>query len=75
MDIADILFHVHPDLSEPQRVQVENGLREYDGVISVHFSPEHSHELTVAYDPRKIGSKQLLERVRTWDPAATMVGL
>ncbi len=75
MDIADILVHVHPDLSEATRTEIEGALAGADGVISVHFSRGHPHELTIAYDPRAISSQQLLDMVRDWDEAATMIGL
>ena len=35
----------------------------------------HPHMLTVAYDPEVAHAGQLLETVREWDAAATMVGL
>jgi len=40
MDITDIMFHVHPELSAEQRAKVEEEVSSQDGVISVHFSPE-----------------------------------
>ncbi|MEA1889369.1 MAG: heavy-metal-associated domain-containing protein [Pseudomonadota bacterium] len=75
MDIVDILIHIHPDLQLEQREKVEETLRSRDGVVSVHFSPEHSHELTVAYDPEAINSSTILEQIRQWDTAASMAGL
>ena len=39
MDIADILIHVHPDLPVDDRAGLEEGLRGFEGVISVHFNP------------------------------------
>lgn len=75
MDIADILIHVHPELSAVQRAKIEDELGERDGVVSVHFSPGHPHLLTVAYDPRTVTARQILDLVRRWDEAATMVGL
>jgi len=75
MDIADILIHVHPDLVAEQRVEVEKALGSSEGVVSVHFSPQHSHELTVAYNPEAINSETILEQVRQWDREAVMAGL
>jgi len=74
MDIADILVHVHPDLSKEQRVQIEEIVAAQEGVVSVHFSAEHIHEMTVAYDPQKISSIVILEQVRLWDKEAVMAG-
>jgi len=75
MDIADILIHVHPELSADQRMKIEDEIGTQKGVLSVHFSAKHVHELTVAYDPQAITSQRILELVRAWDKAATMVGL
>ncbi|GBE08301.1 hypothetical protein BMS3Bbin11_00335 [bacterium BMS3Bbin11] len=75
MDIADILIHVHPDLVAEQREKVEEALRSNEGIVSVHFSSKHVHELTVAYNPDVINSATILEQIRQWDAAATMAGL
>ena len=75
MDFADILIHVHPTLSAEQRAKIEEALGGSKGVVSAHFSPAHSHVLTVAYDPEAAQAGQLLQIVREWDQAATMVGL
>ena len=75
MDIADLLIHVQPTLSAEQRAKIEAALSESKGVVSAHFSPTHSHLLTVAYDPEAIHAGQLLQTVREWDAAAAMAGL
>ena len=75
MDIADILIHVHPTLSAGQREKVEEALLGSKGVVAATFSPGHPHTLSVAYDPQAAQSGQLLQIVREWDQAATLVGL
>lgn len=75
MDITDILIHVHPTLGTEQREKIEEALRGSKGVVSAHFSTEHPHVLTVAYDPEAAHAGQLLQTVREWDQAATMAGL
>jgi hypothetical protein len=75
MNIADILIHVHPELSARQRDELEAGIRTRDGIVSVHFSSGHQHELIVAYNSEAVTARQILELVRQWDKAATMVGL
>ena len=75
MDIVDILIHIHPELSAELRTKMEDEVGTQKGVLSVHFSAKHLHELTVAYDPQAITSQHILELVRAWDKAATMVGL
>ena len=75
MNIADIMIHVHPDLSSEQRAKIEETVSACKGVMSVHFCTEHTHELTVAYDPEVINSKTILEQIKQWDQEAVMVGL
>ena len=54
---------------------MEAGIGARDGIVSVHFSSGHLHELIVAYDPEAVSSQRILELVRRWDQAATVVGL
>lgn len=75
MNIADILFHVHPDLSEEQRTRIEETVSANNGVMSVHFSEKTIHELTVSYDPDAIKSDTILEQIREWDKDTMMAGL
>ncbi len=75
MDIVDILIYIHPDLLADQRVKLEETIGSSEGIVSVHFSPQHTRELTIAYNPETTSSKTILEQVRLWDREATMVGL
>lgn len=75
MNIADIMIHVHPELSADQRKKIEEDVGGKDGIMSVHFSTDHAHELTVAYNPEVTSSGDILEQVRQWDKEAMMAGL
>jgi len=75
MDTADIIIHIHPELSAENQQKIESTLSGHDGVVSVHFSPGHPHALTVVYDPRTITSDLILAEVREWDSEAVMAGL
>lgn len=75
MNIADILVHIHPDLSAEDRSRIEETVSANNGVMSVHFSAEQIHEMTVSYDPDAINSQTILEQVREWDKDAMMAGL
>jgi len=75
MKIVDVLFHVHPDLSVDERMQIEETISADNGVMSVNFSAQHPHELTVSYDPDAIKSETILEQIREWDENVVMVGL
>ncbi|MBI3575738.1 MAG: hypothetical protein HY083_08825 [Gammaproteobacteria bacterium] len=75
MDMVDVLIHVHPNLSTMEREKLEEELRASVGIISVHFSPGHSHLLIVAYDPQVTSSTAILARAGTRGVEATKVGL
>ena len=75
MNIVDVLFHVHPDLSEDERMQIEETISADNGVMTVNFNSYNSHELTVSYDPDAIKAEAILEQIREWDKNATMAGL
>lgn len=75
MNIVDILFHVHPDLSDDVRTGIEESLSANNGVMTVHFNDKIVHELSVSYDPDAIKSATILAQIREWDKDAMMVGL
>jgi len=76
INIADIVFHLHPDTSCDDRDKIEQGLRALNGVISVHFdTKDHPHVLLVAYDPEVVNGEELLTEIRKCDKEAVMAGL
>ncbi len=75
MDMVDILINVHPDLSTEENSQLENDLRDINGVISVHFSAEHPHLMTLEYNPAQTNSETLLKHVGDRGIEASKIGL
>ncbi len=76
MDTPDIIIHVHPDLPADKRAQVEDAVLGCTGVLAANFDHHQKpHALLVVYDSAATNEKQILETVRRFDPAATMVGL
>jgi hypothetical protein len=76
MTTADILIHVHPELSAETRAKLEKEVSANNGVISAHFDHhKHPHALIVLYNSDAIQSKKILEAVKRHDSAASMVGL
>lgn len=75
MDLADVLIHVHADLPSDERAKLEEDLRGCPGMVSVHFSAEHPHLLTVIYDPQATSSAAILEHVGERGVEATRIGL
>ena len=75
MDIADILFHVHADLSAEGRADTERDIQGCAGVVSAHFSQDHPHMLEVAYDPRAVSSDAVLAHLRERGLTVSKLGL
>lgn len=75
MDMVDILINVHPNLTAEDRSRLEDDLRSVGGVLSVHFSPEHPHLLTVEYDPTQTNSETLLKHLGERGVDASKIGL
>lgn len=75
MNISDILVHVRTDLDPDDRNTVEQELREVDGIISPHFTDNNNHMLMVAYDPAKVNTGGLMEKVSSMGLDASLVGM
>ena len=76
MTTADLLIHIHPELSQQIRTKVEKDVSDCNGVISAHFDHhKHPHALIVLYNSDAIPGKQILDVAKRYDPAATMAGL
>ncbi len=74
MNMADIVIHVRPGLSTDEREKLEDGLRQYHGVSSIHFSPEQAHLLTAVYDSDVTSSTEILTHIGERGVDATKVG-
>lgn len=75
MEIADFVVHIHSELSATERATLESEIGERDGVVSAHFSHDHPHLLTIAYNPDAISSDTLLKQVNDHGVEAIKVGL
>jgi len=75
MDFSDLIIHVNETLEANERESLENELRKLNGVIAPRFNKETPHLLLVSYNPRKIGSGQLLSRVKAHDYNAQLIGM
>jgi hypothetical protein len=76
MNTADMLIYVHPELDAESRTVLEKIVEGRVGVDCAQFdSHTHHHAMMVRYDPDAIEGIQILNMVRTTDPAAAIVGL
>lgn len=58
-----MLIYIQPSLLVDQRHGLEKKLENIDGVYLANFTPGRQHLLTVEYDPEKLNSNNLLQRV------------
>ena len=75
MDFSDLIIHVNETLEANERESLENELRKLNGVIAPRFNKQTPHLLLVSYNPQKIGSSQLLKRVKAHDYNAQLIGM
>ena len=73
IDIADIVIHVHKNLLSEHLERIEEEVSALVGVISVTFSHEIKHRLTVVFDPMVTTSKRFLNLVKQWDKNAFLL--
>jgi len=64
MDINDVVIHVNEALDPHKRQDLEDQMREIDGVIAPRFNESRPHLMIVAYDPERISTGELLNQVR-----------
>jgi hypothetical protein len=63
MDINDVVIHVNETLDMQARRELEDQMREIDGVIAPRFNDRKIHLMIVAYDPDHTRTKELLDVV------------
>ena len=75
ISLSDVLIHIDENLAAEARTQVEDGLRAFDGVVSVHNPDDKPHLTVVEYRPEKVDAALLLQSVREQGFHAKLVGL
>jgi len=75
MNLADLIIHVNENLEPAARESLEQDLRTQNGVVAPRFNQETSHLLLVAYNPQKVASQTLLNRVTAHGYTAQLVGM
>lgn len=73
--LSDVLIHIDETLPAEKRAEVEDRLREIDGVVSVHNPDEKPHLTIVEYVPNKTNAQALLQGVQAQGCHAELVGL
>ncbi len=73
-NIADILIHLHPELSLDDTSCIEKWLRKHDGIVNVHINSEQRpYSILVAYNSKATSSNEVLVQIRRCDRSAVML--
>ena len=75
IQLADVLLHIDDNLTADRRGEVEQRLRSFDGVVSVHNPETKPHLTLVQYRPDKVNSQALLKATLAEGIHAELVGL
>lgn len=63
MTLSDVVIHVNQTLDAPARRDLENRMREVEGVIAPRFSDNRTHLMVIAYDADRARMLDLVEAV------------
>jgi len=74
MNISDILIHINESLSEQQRKDLEESVRQVEGVVAPRFNPGKEHLLLVAFNPDVASIATLLTKVQSFGYNAQLIG-
>jgi hypothetical protein len=72
--ISDVMIHINETLSEEARSELEDGMREIEGVISPRFNAGKDHLMIVAFNPEKTSTAALLAKARSAGYTAQLIG-
>ena len=74
MDISDVVIHVNETLDAQARHDLEDRMRDIDGVIAPRFNDRAQHLMIVAYNPEQTRAGMLLDAVRNQGYTAQACG-
>ncbi len=75
IDLADVTIHIDQTLNEEEMAKLEDAFRNRMGVVSVRFNPERPHLVIIEYNPKMIGSRDLVDIPRFHGLHGELVGL
>ncbi|KOR29875.1 hypothetical protein TI05_14640 [Achromatium sp. WMS3] len=75
MNVSDILIHINNTLNAEQREELQESMRNIDGVIAPRFTANKDHLLLVAFNPDKTSTSALLSKVQSYGYHAQLVGV
>jgi len=74
-DIADVVVHVDETLKPDQLKTIEDHIHKIGGVVSACNRDDQPHLILVTYNPERVKSIDILEKVRRDGVHAELVGL
>jgi len=75
INLVDVTVHVDEDLDEQSRQNVEQALRDLNGVVSVHNDGHAHHLFVVEYNPDQLKAQHVLACVQGQGVHAELLGL
>lgn len=73
--LNDVVVHLDETLDESALKDLEEAIREQEGVISVGHTPGKSHLLAVVFNADVTGTSDILQRVRAGGIHAELIGM
>ena len=74
-NLVDMAIHINEDVSYEARREIQDEIREMDGVMVATSRDEQPHFLLVGYDPSIIESNAILKSVKRHGFHAKLIGL
>lgn len=74
-NVSDVMIYLEQHLSEAAQQNLEERMRELQGVISPRFNRGRDNLLMIAFDPDVVHCDNLLSKVQEAGYAGHMIGL
>jgi hypothetical protein len=74
-NLNEVMLHLEETLDDDALLQLENGVRQDAGVVSVGHNPDNAHMIMVVYDSETTRAASLLHTFQERGLHAQVVGL
>jgi hypothetical protein len=74
-DVADVVIHVDETLAPDRLKTIEDHIHKISGVVTACNRDDQPHLISVTYNPERVKSLDILEKVRKEGVHAELVGL
>ncbi len=75
MQLSDVLIHVNGKLDDSKQNELEEQLRNLEGVVAPRFSLEKDNFLFVTYNSDAMNATALIEKVRENSFQSQLIGI